>query len=45
MLKLAGDGVLRAAMRDQGKKQAAGFSWSKTVAETVKVYERVLGGV
>lgn len=44
MLKLAGDGALCAHMRALGKKQASGFSWSRTVAETVRVYERLLGG-
>jgi len=44
MLKLAGDGALCAAMRSLGKKQAGRFSWQQTVEETVRVYERVLGG-
>jgi len=43
MLKLAGDGALCATMRALGRKQAARFSWQQTVAETVGVYERVLG--
>lgn len=45
MLKLAGDEALCAAMRDLGRKQAAGFSWQQTVDATVRVYEQVIGGV
>jgi glycosyltransferase involved in cell wall biosynthesis len=33
---------LAAELRQKGEKQAATFSWEKTVAETVAVYERAL---
>ncbi len=35
---------LAAELRQKGEKQAASFSWEKTVAETLAVYERALRG-
>jgi glycosyltransferase involved in cell wall biosynthesis len=43
MLRLAGDGDLRNAMRASGRLQAKRFSWEQSVAETIRVYELVLG--
>ncbi len=43
LLTLAGDGALREDMRERGLSRAASFSWQRTAAETMKVYEDVMG--
>ena len=40
--KVLCDSELRGKMIDRGFRQANRFSWEKTAAETIKVYERVL---
>lgn len=42
MLRVAGDGGLRAGMREQGIIQASSFSWEKTAQDTLAVYGKVL---
>jgi glycosyltransferase involved in cell wall biosynthesis len=37
---IVGDARLRARMRDAGLRRAAGFSWERAAAETVRVHER-----
>jgi len=43
MVRLAGDEALRSDLGRRGIARAAGFSWEKTVAETLAVYDEVLG--
>lgn len=43
--RLATDGALRAALRAAGRKQAANFTWTRTAAATMRVYEEALAGV
>ncbi|MBN1249700.1 MAG: glycosyltransferase family 4 protein [Anaerolineae bacterium] len=40
--QVATDGALRADLRQRGLAHAARFSWSRTAAETLRVYRRVL---
>lgn len=42
MLRLAGDPLLRASARDAGIRQAGTFTWEKTAAQTLGVYEAVM---
>lgn len=44
LLRVLADPMRRAQMRDAGFRQAAQFSWTRTVTETVAVYRSVLGG-
>jgi glycosyltransferase involved in cell wall biosynthesis len=41
---MAGDAALRERFRAAGFAQAAKFSWDRTAAETLKIYERAFGG-
>lgn len=43
IVRLAGDAGLRQALKEKGLKRSAGFSWEKTVEETLAVYSQVLG--
>jgi glycosyltransferase involved in cell wall biosynthesis len=38
------DGALRARMRGAGLRRAAGFSWERAAAETMRVYDRLGAG-
>lgn len=42
MLSFYGNESLKNALIEKGKKQLAKFSWKKTVAETISLYEQVL---
>lgn len=42
--RLLDDAPLRARLRDAGLARAATFSWEQTARETVRSYERALGG-
>lgn len=43
MQQVLADGDLRADLRVQGLKRAAGFNWQRTAEETIAVYQQVLG--
>ncbi len=43
ILKLAGDPLSRQILKEQGLKRAKLFCWEKSVTETLKIYEEVLG--
>lgn len=42
MAKVLEDGELRKTLREKGLKQAASFSWDKTAAQTLEVYQSLL---
>ena len=42
MLAALTNETLRNELRERGLAQAARFSWAKTAAETLNVYERVI---
>jgi len=44
MRRALSDEALRQEMREQGLQRAKGFSWTKTVQETVQVYQRAMEG-
>lgn len=43
MHQILNDERLRAELREKGRRQAAGFSWTRCARETIAVYESVLG--
>jgi len=43
MIRMAGDAQLRGDLRTKGLLQASRFSWSRTVSETMRVYEELCG--
>lgn len=43
LMRLLNDSALRAELRARGLCRAAEFSWARAAAETVKVYEQVMG--
>jgi glycosyltransferase involved in cell wall biosynthesis len=43
LVQLTGDEALRHRLAQQGLAQSAGFAWEKTVEETWKVYQELLG--
>lgn len=44
LLRLSGDGQLRARLRGRGLERAARATWARTARETLEVYRRVLAG-
>ncbi len=41
--KVLTDGSLRSALREKGLRRAAAFSWKRCVAETLTIYQELLG--
>lgn len=42
LVQLADDTALRAALIERGRRQSAGFTWQRTAAEVLSVYDEVL---